>query len=222
MSGPQRSRGRGRPSIEVDEALLLTAATVEFSEQGYRGARVEDVARRAGLAKTLLYRRFGSKDSLFAWTIEREVAFLTEYLFEAYERADESPDTEALRLGVGAVIEYATARPDGFALVFEPAHHAGASAAGNVISMVTDRVAEMVGKRLSQLGRPSRTAAEAIASVIVGASQQAARRCIDNRQLDPAAMTALVVELLSVGMFGLRDATLAALEPAAMHAGRKR
>lgn len=62
------SRGRapraGRPrDPDADRAII--AATLELiAEQGYDGVRVADVADRAGVAKTTMYRRWPSKTHL--------------------------------------------------------------------------------------------------------------------------------------------------------------
>lgn len=45
---------------------ILDAALIEFSEQGYSGARIDAVARAAGVSKPLIYGYFGDKDALYA------------------------------------------------------------------------------------------------------------------------------------------------------------
>jgi len=55
-------------------ARILKCATEVFSEKGYDGARVDEIARRAGVSGTLLYHYFGSKDGLFVAVMEE--AFL--------------------------------------------------------------------------------------------------------------------------------------------------
>jgi AcrR family transcriptional regulator len=51
-------------SAERREAIL-TAALDEFSLRGYEAARLDDVARRAGVAKGTIYLYFRDKESLF-------------------------------------------------------------------------------------------------------------------------------------------------------------
>jgi AcrR family transcriptional regulator len=51
---------------------ILDAASSEFAERGFDGVRMEHVARRAGLNKTLIYRHFGDKDRLFRECLARE------------------------------------------------------------------------------------------------------------------------------------------------------
>jgi|CXWL01.1.fsa_nt_gi AcrR family transcriptional regulator len=62
---------RGRAIVPVDvvtrdkRAAILTAALEEFSSAGFAAARLDDVARRAGVAKGTIYLYFRDKDDLF-------------------------------------------------------------------------------------------------------------------------------------------------------------
>ena len=49
---------------------ILEAALAEFVERGFEGARMEDIARRAGLSKAGVYLYFESKDALLKALIE--------------------------------------------------------------------------------------------------------------------------------------------------------
>jgi TetR/AcrR family transcriptional regulator len=49
---------------------VLDAATREFAEHGYGGARVERISRRARTVDRSLYYHFGSKDALFRAVLE--------------------------------------------------------------------------------------------------------------------------------------------------------
>ncbi|MEZ0342864.1 TetR/AcrR family transcriptional regulator [Mycobacterium sp. pV006] len=51
---------------------ILDAAVVEFERHGFRRVALEDVARRAGVSRTTIYRRFANKDELVGAVIERE------------------------------------------------------------------------------------------------------------------------------------------------------
>ena len=51
---------------------ILDAAVVEFERHGLRRVALEDVARRAGVSRTTIYRRFSNKDELVAAVVERE------------------------------------------------------------------------------------------------------------------------------------------------------
>lgn len=61
------------PITSVDDPLgsrLLAAATQVFAEQGYAGARVADIAKRAGVTTGAIYSRYPGKGELLAEAIE--------------------------------------------------------------------------------------------------------------------------------------------------------
>jgi AcrR family transcriptional regulator len=51
---------------------ILDAAVVEFERHGFRRVALDDVARRARVSRTTIYRRFSNRDELVAAVIERE------------------------------------------------------------------------------------------------------------------------------------------------------
>jgi AcrR family transcriptional regulator len=51
---------------------ILDAALVEFERHGFRRVALDDVARRAGVSRTTIYRRFSNRDELVGAVIERE------------------------------------------------------------------------------------------------------------------------------------------------------
>jgi Transcriptional regulator len=60
----RKSAGTRRKGAESTRAELLVAAARVFSERGYEGASVEDVATAAGYTKGAVYSNFGSKEKL--------------------------------------------------------------------------------------------------------------------------------------------------------------
>src|SRR4029077_14558604 len=55
-----------RPHLpEARRAAILAAALEEFTARGYEGARLDDVAKRAGVAKGTIYLYFADKEALF-------------------------------------------------------------------------------------------------------------------------------------------------------------
>ena len=51
---------------------ILDAALVEFERHGFQRVALDDVARRAGVSRTTIYRRFANRDELVAAVVERE------------------------------------------------------------------------------------------------------------------------------------------------------
>lgn len=67
--GPQPVK-RLRRTVALSKEKIIKAATAEFSLKGFDGARVDEVARRSGVNKTLLYHHVGNKDRLFTAALE--------------------------------------------------------------------------------------------------------------------------------------------------------
>jgi AcrR family transcriptional regulator len=63
---------------EATRERLFAAATEEFSEYGYAGARIDRIAQRAGTNKRMIYVYFGDKDGLFEAVFERQIVAYTE------------------------------------------------------------------------------------------------------------------------------------------------
>jgi AcrR family transcriptional regulator len=68
---PSRSatRNPGR-----SQERILAAAFKEFATHGFAGARVDEIARRAGINKRMLYHYFGDKEALFREVLRRKLA----------------------------------------------------------------------------------------------------------------------------------------------------
>jgi len=69
MSQTSDKRGRGRPRREGADAEILAVARAMLAERGYRELSVDEIAERAGVAKTTVYRRWPSKGTLVAAAI---------------------------------------------------------------------------------------------------------------------------------------------------------
>jgi AcrR family transcriptional regulator len=61
---------------DLTTCAILDAAVAEFEQHGFRRVALDDVARRAGVSRTTIYRRFDGRDELVAAVIDRENAVL--------------------------------------------------------------------------------------------------------------------------------------------------
>ena len=59
---------------EKSRTRILQAARVEFARHGLGGARVDQIAKSAGINKRMLYHYFGNKDDLFSAVLEANYA----------------------------------------------------------------------------------------------------------------------------------------------------
>src|SRR5438093_2646113 len=89
-----------RPA-RVSPDRILAAAAVEFAERGYGGARVDRIARRAGVNKAMLYYHFKSKERLYRTLLQRMFNTAADRL-ETIAASDRSP-AQKLDLVIAAV-----------------------------------------------------------------------------------------------------------------------
>jgi AcrR family transcriptional regulator len=95
----------GRVPRVVRERQLLELAENLFAERGYAGASMDELCRRAGVTKPVVYELFGSKDGLFRACLESSAAALAGTITEAV-RAESDPEGK-LRAGGTAFLRFA-------------------------------------------------------------------------------------------------------------------
>ncbi len=88
---------------------IAQGALEQFSEVGIRRSSVEDVARRAGIARVTVYRRVGGKEDLVRLVIEREASRAMDELDGAL--AGEQDPGVALELGFAFLVRFAREHP---------------------------------------------------------------------------------------------------------------
>ena len=70
-----RTRLRPRPrDADATRELLLQSATEIFAEHGFAGARVDEIAERAGVNKSLIYAYYGDKEGLYRAVLSSRLA----------------------------------------------------------------------------------------------------------------------------------------------------
>jgi len=67
---------------------ILQAAEEEFTQKGYDGARMVEIANRAGVGHPLLHYHFSSKKMLFHQVVKRKFNILSQALWVLFEEKD--------------------------------------------------------------------------------------------------------------------------------------
>src|ERR1035438_203978 len=75
----------GRPRDQLADEAILRAGLDLFSEFGIEGASIGQIANRAGVARTTIYRRWSSREDLLVYAIEGTRNF-PEQLMEGLEK----------------------------------------------------------------------------------------------------------------------------------------
>ena len=76
----EQTRVPGRPRNAEADSAVLTAALDLIAESGVDGVSIEQVAKRAGVARTTVYRRYATRDELvIAALVANEAAVLASF-----------------------------------------------------------------------------------------------------------------------------------------------
>jgi AcrR family transcriptional regulator len=71
-ASPNKPPSRALTAAARREAIV-NAALEEFAEKGFASTRMEDIARRAGVAKGTIYLNFNNKEALFEAIVKQEI-----------------------------------------------------------------------------------------------------------------------------------------------------
>ena len=95
--------------VRVPPDHILTAAATEFAACGFAGARVDRIARRAGVNKAMLYYHFGSKKSLYREILRRTFSHAAERLRAV--SAEGGPPAARVDRAITVLVDVARDRP---------------------------------------------------------------------------------------------------------------
>jgi AcrR family transcriptional regulator len=134
----ERARDADRTRAEI-----LDIATKVFADQGYSGARVDEIAARTSTTKRMLYYYFGSKEGLYLAVLERAYAGIR--TLERQLDVEHLPPVEAIRQLAELTFDHHESHPDFIRLVsIENIHRAEHLASSPVL-------AELAGPALQVL-----------------------------------------------------------------------
>jgi len=109
-AAPRRARDADQTRRDI-----LAAAAAEFSEKGYAGARVDEIAARTSTTKRMIYYYFCGKDGLYAAALEEAYGGMRDA--EGALRLDDLPPAEAVRRLVETTFDHHAAHPEFVRLV---------------------------------------------------------------------------------------------------------
>src|SRR5918994_6785158 len=107
----------GRVPRPVRERQLAQLGEELFAERGFAKASMDELARRAGVTKPVVYELFGSKEGLFRACLEGLALRLAEFIAEA-ARAEEGAEAR-LRAGGLAFLRFASDNRMAYELLYE-------------------------------------------------------------------------------------------------------
>ncbi|MGV9818918.1 TetR/AcrR family transcriptional regulator [Nocardia xishanensis] len=108
---------RVRLSAAEREAQLLDVAETLFTDRGFDGVTIEDIARVAEVSRPVVYQRYGSKEGVFLACVRRAREQCELLVFD---RVSAAPDnlTARIKAGSSAYCDIITTDPRRFNLLF--------------------------------------------------------------------------------------------------------
>lgn len=130
-------------------SAILAAARAEFSAKGLTGARVNEIAARAGVNKQLIYYYFGSKEDLYRAALE--VVYTEIRTQERSLKLGDMQPEEAMATLIGFSFDYLAQHPDFIGLL----NHENAQGARHVrdssaIRDTNSPLIELIAKTLAR------------------------------------------------------------------------
>ena len=104
-----------RKKQEKKRKDILEAAAGVFAREGFHKAKIQDVAREAGVAHGTVYLYFGSKDDLLVSVFRENIRELVEYLGSEIQKEKNAEDK--LRRMISFQIELIETNPELTALM---------------------------------------------------------------------------------------------------------
>jgi AcrR family transcriptional regulator len=142
VASPVPSDERARDADRT-RAEILDVATVVFADQGYSGARVDEIAARTRTTKRMLYYYFGSKEGLYLAVLER--AYTGIRALEQQVDVEHLAPAEALRQVAEITFDHHEAHPDFIRLVaIENIHRAEHLARSAVLDRLASPALEVL------------------------------------------------------------------------------
>jgi AcrR family transcriptional regulator len=195
-------RSRWTEHRRARRADLVTAA-VEAVRQAGPDFAVDDVARSAGVSKTVIYRYFSDKDELIDAVLQEiSTAVLLPRLLG--ELVAEQPDDRArLHAVIAAFVSLIEDEPALYRFAYA---HTGRAGRTDLVAATEREIAEALGRmltdRLRAAGRPAE-AAMTWAYGVVGMVQLAAHWWAGNRSVSSAALVEQLTDLADGGLTAL-------------------
>lgn len=146
---------------------MLEVAEQVFAERGYQDASMEEIARRVGVTKPMLYAYFGSKEGLLRAAVIKIRTDMTAHVMRCVAEAT-SPRDMFWR-GVLGYHEFVAEHEQGWAVVREVGARSLAEQVEVVRRDLSRLIADLVGAHVPETPEVER---EALGEIVVGACER--------------------------------------------------
>ena len=193
---------RKRLTGEERRAAILDAALAVFAERGYHASSIDDIARKGGISKALIYEHFASKQDLYTELLEQHAGELFSALAEAISEAGRSA-TARLAVGFDAFYGFVEEHRVAWRMLFREATDPEAVAVldritAEVTAFVAGVIAEDPGVRRNEVD--AEHGVQVIAQLLVGALQSLATWWADHQELPRERIVEMTMDFAWLGL----------------------
>jgi AcrR family transcriptional regulator len=180
---------------------LLELADRLFAERGYQGASMDELARRAGVSKPVIYDHFGSKDQLFAACVRRAGEALANQVATAVRQ--ESEPRARLRAGSIAYFRFLHTQLRAWAALF--AEETGDARFAAEASRIRHRQSDLMISLITETSgrtpdREGQARLEAMTLAVAGAYESLSLWWRQHPDVSPEQLTDWLLDLLWPGL----------------------
>jgi AcrR family transcriptional regulator len=197
-----------RMSAPERREAILAAALDTFSSAGFHDTSLEQVARRAGISKALIYEHFASKRDLHAALLDTYIHELLARVTEAIAAA--SPGEERLRTGTEAFLRFVEQRRDAWRMLVRNIGDADVAAAFDrlmheVAAAITVQMAADAPPEPPAEAIPQEVAIEMLAQQLIGALLGLANWWDEHREMPRDHVLEMAMDFIWIGLEGIEN-----------------
>ena len=192
----------GRVPRAVRAEQLLDLADRLFAERGFHAASMDELARRAGVSKPVIYDHFGSKEQLFAMCVRRTGKVLADRVASA---VSEEFDLRArLRAGSIAYFRFLQEQLEAWVVLFADEEVRGARFAAEAYR-IRRRQSDLMIRLMAESsgtapGHEGRARLEAMTLAIAGAYESLSLWWHEHPEVPPEELADWLLDLIWPGL----------------------
>jgi AcrR family transcriptional regulator len=195
---------RRRLTAEERRTGILDSALAVFSESGYHSSSIDDIARKAGVSKALIYEHFASKQELYADLIARNARELSQRIGAALVGVELESGASRLAIGLDAFFAFVEERRDAWRMLFrDVADPETATVVNRMLEQVTAEVTVLISQDPGARALDSaedRRALRLLAEMLVGGTQSMANWWTSNPEAPREQMVAIAMDFAWLGL----------------------
>jgi len=189
---------RTRLQVDVRRQQLLELGLELFGNQTYDELSIDEIAKRAGVSKGLLYHYFPSKRAFYVASVQEAARQLLEETDVDEHGTGPSPDPEGVRLGLRAFLGYVSRRRVAYAFLLRGGIGTDPEVA-EIIENTRKALADRMLSRLSRFGaRGDDPATRLRLRGWLGFLEASSLDWADNQTLDLESFLQLLVQISNI------------------------